>query len=185
MTTSMMNIGRPPRRRRKADVSTPLEKATALALVATLAATAVLVLVDSRAATVDRAGTESSASSSPTIEASAPTASAAGTASAQSEPSTFVESAGAAESVPVEIGGYTVFAESPSLVVTVGPEAVNMRSEPGIGAGIVGQVAPGDAVMASMTGTAATNGDEIWWEVLYADTVGWVRADLVVRADAN
>lgn len=89
-----------------------------------------------------------------------------------------------AETVPT-VRGFELFATEPGLVMNNTASPVNVRVRPGTDADVVGEVPTGDAVLPLATGRSATNGDEIWMEVDVQGTIGWVRADLVVWADAN
>ena len=63
----------------------------------------------------------------------------------------------------------------PSLTATINTGALNVRSGPGIGNGVVGRVYQGDVV-----GVTARNADNTWIEVNTGGITGWVSARFVI-----
>ncbi len=184
MASSIMSIGHSPRRRPSLDAVSTAERAVAAGLVVTLTLSAALVLFDARSS-----GDVTQVAIVPEV----PTV----IGEVQAQPAadaTFVESGDTSGAVATNDAVGTVtedaafaitVAELPDFFVTAGAEPVNMRGEPGVDATIVGQVAPGDAALATTTGRMASRGDEQWYEVDYLGTTGWVRADLVAATDAH
>ena len=165
MTTPLMSMGSEQRRQHRAGHTPPLERLVVLGLLATLTVSAALMIADSMS------------SSEPT---------------AQVEPSnaaaTFVESSSTdvvAEPAINAISDFEAFTEAPGLYRVLGESPVNIRVSPGVQAATVGQVAPGDALLAMSTGKGATNGSENWMQIEIDGTTGWVRSDLMTGADAN
>lgn len=159
MTSSTTSVEHSPRRRPSLDTVSNVERAVAAGLVAILALTAAFLFYAGR--TSDDASEGLDPASAPVLETSA------------------ADGAAAIEAFILERGAVD------GLYVTLGDEPVELRSEPGETAGVVGQIEPGDAAMAFSAGRLEAVGTEVWMEVEYLGATGWVPAELLHPTDAN
>jgi hypothetical protein len=178
-----------PRRSRRLPAASTVEQFVAMGAVVTLAMILLFAFIDSRP--------DSSVTADQTslIETATTTAD-AGVPPATSEPSeelapvtvepATVDADLEAIGVVVELNQFTIADdEAVGLYRNDGTGPVNVRSEPGIDASLLGQIQVGDSVLPMSTGRSASDASERWIEVEYLDITGWVRADLLTPADAN
>ncbi len=191
MASSIMSIGHLQRRRPSLDAVSTVEGAIAAVLVVTLTISAALVFFAGR--TSDDAGQVTVLAPAPVVD-QAPVASAEGASFVESgDAAGAVETSSDASAVEANIADGAAAIEAfklergdvEGLYITLGHEPVNLRSEPGVSASIVGQIEPGDGAMAFSAGRLEAVGSDVWMEVEYLGTTGWVRADLLQPTDAH
>lgn len=178
-----------PRRSRRLPAASTVEQFVSIGAVVTLTMILLVAFLDSRP------GTTSTPDQTSLIEAAATTAEAGMPATAD-EPSgalaplavepAALESGLESTVVVTELDAFTITVdEVVGLYRNDGTGPVNVRSQPGVDAPLLGQIPVGDGALPMSTGRSASDATERWIEVQYLDITGWVRADLLTLADAN